>query len=128
MLISIIIVIIIIIMFIITCVITLDCLLVSYIRGRPDTCYIHKSYIYIYIYIHIHILYIYIYIYTVLQSTIVSFRLPWQMVDSLCKLLCKGASFTSAQCLCSLLPRPPRRARHSSYVTSDIIIIIIIII
>ena len=29
--------------------------------------------------------------------------LPWQMVDSLCKLLCKGASFMSVQCLVHLV-------------------------
>ena len=31
------------------------------------------------------------------------FWLPWKMVDSLCKLLCKGASFMSVQCLVHLV-------------------------
>ena len=36
------------------------------------------------------------------MEMISKFRLPWKMVGSLCKWLCKGASFTSAQCLVHL--------------------------
>ena len=36
------------------------------------------------------------------MDMISKFRLPWKMVDSFCKLLCKGANFTSAQCLVHL--------------------------
>ena len=36
------------------------------------------------------------------MDMISKFRLPRKMVDSLCKLLCKRASFTSAQCLVHL--------------------------